>query len=161
MSFPKITVIYFILLRKKKHRKLFAKVKMLKDAHSFPFICGDAENLRSNFGFTQSLCLFQLRTRNSIRGFVRPSFGPSVFWSVRPSVGLFILIESKFEKYLIVNTHFWCCSHDCLCEWARDGGMDEGCMPLPNRLQRYREPALIVIRIHHSMKSAKMWWKQF
>ena len=41
------------------------------------------------------------------------------------------------------------------------GGMDEGCMPLPNRLQRYREPALIVIRIHHSMKSAKMWWKQF
>ena len=75
---------------------------------------------------------FQLRTRNSIRGFVHPSVRWSVGPSVRPS-GVIELILFAYVRVLGVGF-----------------GVDGGRMPLPTRPQRYCDPASLVHSIIHS-----------
>ena len=79
---------------------------------------------------------FHLRKRNSMRGFVRPSVGPSVHWSVRPLVRLSVCIE-KWE-----NERFRTLMCMYLCWGGALGGalsVDGGWPPLPTRPQRYCE----------------------
>ena len=75
--------------------------------------------------FMVKTCCFKLRTRNSIKGFVRPS--------VRPSVREH---ESKSMKTSVLDAF-------CACEW-RTWGVGGALMPLPTRPQRYCDPASLV-----------------
>ena len=75
-------------------------------------------------------CHFQLRTRNSIRGFVHPSVRPSVRPSIRPSVGRTVrpsvrpsgVIELKRGKTSIFDTFCVCVSigGGLGCGWGLD-----------------------------------------
>ena len=76
---------------------------------------------------------FWLRTRNSIRCFVRPSLrrvGPSV------------VIKLKSGKTSVLNTLCKCLSVGGV--WGEGLGVDGVWMPLPTRLRRYCDPASLV-----------------
>ena len=86
---------------------------------------------------------FQLWTRNSLRGFVRPSIGRSVGWSVR--------LELKMQE-----TRIYDAAVVIECVWVYvsvwEGGWNEagGWLPLPTHPQQYSDPASLVIFISFS-----------
>ena len=70
-------------------------------------------------------------TRNSIRGFVRPSVGPLVHWYVNTSRKV---RKRMFKMHLVY-----------LCVGVGGLGVDGDWMPLPTRPRRYCNPASLVI----------------
>ena len=82
-----------------------------------------------------------MRTRNSIRGFVRPLVRPSVRWSV--------VIELKSGKISVLEAFCVCV---CVLERGIGGalGVDERLLPLPTRPQRYCDPASLVFSRGHA-----------
>ena len=84
---------------------------------------------------------FFLRTRNSIRGFVRPS----VRWPIRPSVRWSIMLELKTRKTRIYDAAVVIeCVCVCVNVWEGGWGMAGGWLSLPTRPQRYCDPASLV-----------------
>ena len=67
-----------------------------------------------------------MRTHKSIRGFVGPSVGPLVRWSVHWSVEV---IELKSGKMSVLDTLLFM----YVCVWSGVWGVDRGWMPLPTR----------------------------
>ena len=71
---------------------------------------------------------FLLRTRNYIRGFVRPSVRPSDSYN-------------QVEQWENKRFGYFLCMSVC---GRGDWGLDRGWTPLPTRLQRYCDPASLV-----------------